>query len=377
MNNYTDRLQRDADTCDSPKPSTPLTQEGEDISKIIEELDTLCYQIRERHGLPATSRQIELLIIKLKSISSLSVKAEMGNEYDELIRLMKGLHNEPHYVILAWAMRFCNTEQLAIIHDKLSRRIPNNITSSIHMKEETVAGKREFIICSAVHYRDGVVRKQQPVNIESGLVVCGRRHNNCFQTLEEIVGFDITLVKATDMGFLTSNNEFKTRKEAMIIATKENQIYHNVPYTQGDILTSEDLFLDNDNPSPEEKDTVTEWKEETKTENMQTGIELIAAERQEQIKKHGRTVQLDVMQNSNKQLSKGAHELLHEHPSNMGFPKEWDKAIVHRMASKPYKERLVIAGALIAAELDRINASNNIVNPTGEYVSVYDRKDPK
>ena len=117
-------------------------------------------------------------------------------------------------------------------------------------KEEkgTEAGKREFIICSAIHYKDGIVRKEQPLNIESGLVVCGRRHNNCWFILNQIHGEDFSPEKGSlDMGFLTSNNEYKTRKEAMIIAVREKQIYHNVPYEEGDILTSEDLWLDNDN----------------------------------------------------------------------------------------------------------------------------------
>jgi hypothetical protein len=92
---------------------------------------------------------------------------------------------------------------------------------------------------------------------------------------------------------------------------------------------------------------------------MKTGIELIAEERQEHFTKHGRTVENDVLENSNRELTKGATELLSYHPANMGFPKQWDKQIVHKMASKPYKERLIIAGALIAAEIDRIQSTNS------------------
>ncbi len=36
------------------------------------------------------------------------------------------------------------------------------------------------------------------------------------------------------------------------------------------------------------------------------------------------------------------------------MPKEWDKTITEKMLNKNYKQRLVIAGALIAAEIDRL-----------------------
>lgn len=112
--------------------------------------------------------------------------------------------------------------------------------------EQISAGFREFILCAAVHYQDGKAYKEQPLNIESGLVVLGRRHNNCFGVLENVIGFDINKIEHKDFGFITSTNRFVTRKEGMIIANREGQIYHTVPYREGDILTSEDLYQDND-----------------------------------------------------------------------------------------------------------------------------------
>lgn len=91
---------------------------------------------------------------------------------------------------------------------------------------------------------------------------------------------------------------------------------------------------------------------------MKTGIELIAIERQEQIEKHGRTIENDVKTNSNSQLMQGAVALL----SNNGnaeygnMPSKWDDGLCEYMCLKSYKERLIIAGALIAAEIDRLNA---------------------
>lgn len=97
---------------------------------------------------------------------------------------------------------------------------------------------------------------------------------------------------------------------------------------------------------------------------MKTGVELIAAERQEQIEKHGRTISQDVVYNSGieKPLTKAASALTIEHGTlAMDFmcPANWDKEIWDKMMRKSYKERLIIAGALIAAEIDRLQASQH------------------
>lgn len=99
---------------------------------------------------------------------------------------------------------------------------------------------------------------------------------------------------------------------------------------------------------------------------MKTGIELITEERQEQIEKHGRTIESDVKYNSNYELSHGATALMftpdEESPVDIivafGKLKNWDAQILNKMVGKPYKERLVIAGALIAAEIDRLQNKN-------------------
>lgn len=89
---------------------------------------------------------------------------------------------------------------------------------------------------------------------------------------------------------------------------------------------------------------------------MKTGIELIAIERAEQIEKHGRTVELDVKQNDNYQLSDAASHMVKLYPSDAGdfTPNGWDDELFDKMCAKDYKERLIIGGALIAAEIDRI-----------------------
>lgn len=89
-----------------------------------------------------------------------------------------------------------------------------------------------------------------------------------------------------------------------------------------------------------------------------TGTELIAQERKEQIEKHGISIQNDIFLNKDGQLLNAARKLLSDHELSIVIlhnpPKGWNKAIWIRMCSKPYKQRLIIAGALIAAELDKI-----------------------
>lgn len=91
-----------------------------------------------------------------------------------------------------------------------------------------------------------------------------------------------------------------------------------------------------------------------------SGIELIAAERQEQFEKHGRTIMKDALENSQRQLVTGAIRLIDTNQSSPNPPHPWDHAIWDKMINKPYVERLAIAGALIAAEIDRIQLTEEI-----------------
>lgn len=87
---------------------------------------------------------------------------------------------------------------------------------------------------------------------------------------------------------------------------------------------------------------------------MKTGIELIAAERDEQINKHGHTLEKDIETNSSDQLVAAAHDLICG-PDPNDTPKGWDKKVWEKLCTKNHTNRLIIAGALIAAELDRVN----------------------
>ena len=86
---------------------------------------------------------------------------------------------------------------------------------------------------------------------------------------------------------------------------------------------------------------------------MKTGIELITEERKEQIEKHQRTVEFDIALNYDYQLQEAAIWLISGR-NNQRPPNGWDEKIWNYMLSKSLKERLIIAGALIAAEIDRL-----------------------
>lgn len=92
---------------------------------------------------------------------------------------------------------------------------------------------------------------------------------------------------------------------------------------------------------------------------MKTGIELIAAERQEQIEKHNRSVESDVKMNTNYEIRDAVKALISATPANMELPLNWHNATMYHAMGKSYKDRLIIAGALIAAEIDRLNNSKS------------------
>ncbi len=96
---------------------------------------------------------------------------------------------------------------------------------------------------------------------------------------------------------------------------------------------------------------------------MKTGIELIEIERKEQIEKHGRSVYYDLNMNTKYQLSFAAALMSAPDPreyaeaqNNYGCPTGWDVDLWKKMINKGYLSRLVIAGALLAAEIDRLKA---------------------
>lgn len=110
---------------------------------------------------------------------------------------------------------------------------------------------KEYILCAAIHFKDGNKHEHQPINIDSGYVVCGRRHHNCFVThaiikkggivpdkLLEVPSFE------SEQGFVTNLDRFVDRDEASKIASAAGQVKNNVQGwgSKPRILFSEHLY---------------------------------------------------------------------------------------------------------------------------------------
>lgn len=106
--------------------------------------------------------------------------------------------------------------------------------------------KPEYIICAAIYYNDGVKYPQQPKNIETGIVVSGLRHCNCYATISTLLGeekYKKTNIGREGQGFITSLHRYVDRREGFRIAKANNQFIHRL-FDEDDegILTSEDLY---------------------------------------------------------------------------------------------------------------------------------------
>jgi hypothetical protein len=116
----------------------------------------------------------------------------------------------------------------------------NGVLDSYYIKQKQIIIK-EFILCSAIHYDNGA--KPTIGNINSGVIVCGRRHCDCNDILRGILGDEIKLPERESQGFITSLNRFVSRAEAFKIAKANNQIIHKMFDNDNEgTLTSEDLF---------------------------------------------------------------------------------------------------------------------------------------
>ncbi len=87
----------------------------------------------------------------------------------------------------------------------------------------------EYILCSAIWYKDLPTQKLLATNIDKGIIVCGHRHGHIIATVKALaelrtVKFGADSVGETEQGFLTSKNRFVSREEAAIIAFSTGQI---------------------------------------------------------------------------------------------------------------------------------------------------------
>jgi hypothetical protein len=103
----------------------------------------------------------------------------------------------------------------------------------------------EKILCAAIHVDDDKEYIDAPIGIQFGFIVCGRRHSDCYQTIELLTGNTElgNTVGRERQGFVTSYNRYVGRKEAWTIAIKANQVVHGPTNTDEDsILISENLY---------------------------------------------------------------------------------------------------------------------------------------
>lgn len=89
--------------------------------------------------------------------------------------------------------------------------------------------KKEFILCAANYYNDGIENIHSCENITEGFVICGRRHHNCISIFAKIHGFPYNerakeIMKTEVQGFITNTNRFVDRLEALKIARESGQI---------------------------------------------------------------------------------------------------------------------------------------------------------
>lgn len=101
-----------------------------------------------------------------------------------------------------------------------------------------ISGKMEYILCAAIWYKDVQQHKHQPKNIDSGYVLCGRRHHNIISIRYELTELP-THRETSSQGFITNFDRFVDRVEGNKIAIKAGQVTGNV---EGDELISEDLY---------------------------------------------------------------------------------------------------------------------------------------
>ena len=103
---------------------------------------------------------------------------------------------------------------------------------------------KPYILCAAVWYFDNKsTYDNQPLNIKYGIVICGRRHSNCYEILKIINSnfseFDIVA------GFISSNNLFLNREEAAQMGWDANQLLNHITECPN-YLISEMLYWGDD-----------------------------------------------------------------------------------------------------------------------------------
>lgn len=101
-------------------------------------------------------------------------------------------------------------------------------------------------------------------------------------------------------------------------------------------------------------------------DNEKTGVELIAQERKEQIEKHGFSILDDAEYYKNQELLQAALFCIGRVTlpgsgltTEIPWPDDWGKKFERKILAKDAIGQLKVAGALIAAEIDRLKQLSN------------------
>lgn len=86
--------------------------------------------------------------------------------------------------------------------------------------------------------------------------------------------------------------------------------------------------------------------------NLNTGIGLVSQERQEQIVKHGYTIEDDVKVNSDGQIKTAMVHILTR--GTTVYPTNWNLEYLDELRTKPEIKQLTVIGAWACAEIDRL-----------------------
>lgn len=103
--------------------------------------------------------------------------------------------------------------------------------------------KQEYILCAAIWFDDNKKYNLQPLNVDSGLVLCGWRHGCIFPQIGGLVRERQELgIFEKEQGFLTNKNRFVGRLEAAEIAINSGQVQRENLINPMIGLFSEDLY---------------------------------------------------------------------------------------------------------------------------------------
>jgi predicted methyltransferase len=95
------------------------------------------------------------------------------------------------------------------------------------------------IYCAAIWYKDLPDGKYCPTNIGKGVVIEGHRHPDIIRTVLNLTGKRQAECGEYVQGFVTTEDQFVTRQEAMKIARAANQIISDTNLSE---LYSEDIY---------------------------------------------------------------------------------------------------------------------------------------